>query len=112
MEITVTENDMFTRLGIMGHFFDQNDFETLKRNVEKQISESKNVVIDISRLTFLSSRGLGTFITLSRLCQEKNLDLVLYCPREEILDTIEVSGINLVVDVTDNEDYIVKKYNL
>ena len=106
MEINITRDKNYVRVSLMGHFFDQDDFEKLKKDVQELIIESKNIIIDISRITFLSSRGLGTFITLSRLCQEQDLNFILFCPREEILDTIQISGIDLVVSIADTEEKI------
>ena len=106
MEINIVEEKKYLRVKLVGHFSDQTDFDMLKNCVDKYLDSFSSIVIDISRVTFLSSRGLGIFITLSRICQEKKIDCILFCPREEILDTIQISGIDLVVDVTDNERYI------
>lgn len=95
---------------LVGHFYNLEDFDELKKEMDKYIENKNSIVLDISRITFLSSRGLGVFITIARKFQENNLTCVLFCPREEILDTIRISGVDMVVTVAETEEQIEKYF--
>lgn len=110
METKIIDNEKYTRIILVGHFYNLEDFDELKEEMDGHIKEHSNTVIDISRITFLSSRGLGVFITIARKFQENNLTSVLYCPREEILDTIKISGIDMVVNVAETEEQVEKYF--
>lgn len=110
MDTKIIDHENYTRMMLVGHFYNLEDFDELKNEMSKYIEAGCNTVIDISRITFLSSRGLGVFITIARKFQENNLICVLYCPREEILDTIRISGIDMVVSVAETEDQVEKYF--
>lgn len=106
MDTKTINHEKYTRIMLVGHFYNLEDFDELKTEMDKYIEDSRDTVIDISRITFLSSRGLGVFITIARKFQENNLKCILYCPREEILDTVRISGIDMVVNVAETEEQL------
>ncbi len=110
MDTKIIDHEKYTRILLVGHFYNLEDFDDLKNEMNKYIDAGSNTVIDISRITFLSSRGLGVFITIARKFQEHNLTCVLFCPREEILDTIRISGIDMVVNVAETDDQVEKYF--
>lgn len=110
MDTKIFDHEKYTRMMLVGHFYNLEDFDELKNEMDKFIDSGCHTVIDISRITFLSSRGLGVFITIARKFQEHNLTCVLFCPREEILDTIRISGIDMVVNVAETEAQLEKYF--
>jgi len=91
---------------IIGHFWNPEDFDNFKKLTSSAVLDKCNVVIDLSRVTFVNSRGLGIFVTVARNFFENGLKCVIYCPREELVNTMRIAGINLVVTVTENESAV------
>ena len=59
------------------------------------IDEGKTrLVVDLSRVTFMDSTGIGVLLDALRLaCRDGDGGLVLVCPNERLLRAFEVSGL-------------------
>ena len=53
----------------------------------------KDVVVDLSRVTFLDSTGIGVLLNALRQLASRDGRLVLVCPTERVLRPFEVTGL-------------------
>ena len=58
------------------------------------VTQNNAVSVDVADVTFIDSSGLAFLVQLHRLCAESGLDLELWDPSENILDLLEVLGMD------------------
>ena len=61
------------------------------------------VVIDLAGVEFMASMGLRSVVMCARSVQSKGGKVVLLAPRPEVLEVIQVSGIDELIPVFVNE---------
>lgn len=64
----------------------------LRDYIDTELKEGMPVALDLSCVTFMSSAGLRTLLTLHRRTQEMNVSLALVGISQEIGDTMKVTG--------------------
>jgi len=68
---------------------------TLGRRLLRLADEGKTgVVVDLSRVTFMDSFGIGVLLNTLRALSSRNVGLVLVCPNERVSRPFEVTGLN------------------
>ena len=95
----------------VGKMCDLTDYEELKDSIDKVKVEINTIVIDLSRITFITSQGLGLFISLSKMLQDSDKKLILFNPRPDIKKTIEIAGINLVIKTVYSDEELEQAIN-
>ena len=64
------------------------------------------MIINLSRLTFTSSYGLGVLLGISRKLNATGTELILYNPRDEIKAVLTLAGIDRRIKAAYNEEYL------
>jgi anti-sigma B factor antagonist len=76
-----------------------------KEEVLSLMGEGFNtIIIDLDELHFMDSRGLGTFIGLSRSLKEKGGSLKLVCSNQTILKIFQRTGLSDIFRLFGNRD--------
>jgi anti-sigma B factor antagonist len=65
---------------------------------------SSNIVLDLSKVTFLDSTGLGVLITALKRCRNAEGDLELVTAQPNVLKVLEITGLNDVFQVRPSLD--------
>lgn len=79
---------------------DAHNFETLEQFFEKHFEEGLfNFVVDISRLSYVSSAGAGVFIGAVGTCQDNDGNVVLVQPTQEVKEIFELLGVYQIFPV-------------
>ena len=55
-----------------------NDYQQLQNHFNNFKIESKNLIVDLARLTFCTSQGLGIFITISNTLKKSGKLIKIY----------------------------------
>jgi anti-sigma B factor antagonist len=67
---------------------------TLGRRLLKLVDEGKTrLIVDLSRVTFMDSTGIGVLLNALRRASGRDGGLVLVCPTERVLRPFEVTGL-------------------
>jgi anti-sigma B factor antagonist len=67
---------------------------TLGRRLLRLADEGKTgVVVDLSRVTFMDSFGIGVLLNALRCLSTRHVGLVLVCPTERVTKPFEVMGL-------------------
>ena len=84
---------------------DNNKSTALRQQVEDSIKEGNNIiVIDLKRITFMDSSGLGTLIIIRRIVNEKNGKLFLMSLNEQVkILLFELTNTAQYFDIVDDE---------
>lgn len=67
----------------------------LEREVDRVLAEpgAKELVLDLSSISFLDSAGLRTMVLVEQAAGERSVELIVIPPPEEMLDLLRVTGL-------------------
>lgn len=100
------------------------DFETLSIYGEIDASSSvdldqaiaacskdgaKNIIIDLSELTYISSAGLGVFMSYVEEFREKNIRMILFGLTSRVAHTFNLLGLADLLEIVATHDEALKK---
>lgn len=73
----------------------------LERAVREQLDRGEvQVVVDLSRTSFIDSSGIGAFVKLSKTVAARGGHLRLTSPTPQVARVFEISGVHQVVDIS------------
>lgn len=90
--VAVSHEDGQTLVLVYGDL-DNKSFEEFDEAVTAQIPDGGKVIVDLSELTFLDSRGLGTLVALWRRLERTGGSLVLSGARYQTARVLWVTGL-------------------
>lgn len=67
------------------------------------ITRYRRVLVDCTRLDYISSAGLGVFISNLQRFQEANTTLVLYGMQEKVYNVFEILGLDALMTIVTTE---------
>jgi anti-sigma B factor antagonist len=70
-----------------------------ERLIEMVNSGEKHVVVDLGRVEFLDSTGLGVLVGAHRRLRAREGSLNLVCPHERLLKVFRITGLDNVFDI-------------
>lgn len=70
-----------------------------ERLIEIVNSGQKRVVVDLSKVDFLDSTGLGVLVGAHRRLRARDGSLELVCPHERLLKAFRITGLDNVFDI-------------
>lgn len=77
---------------------------SFKESVENAIDDgNKQIILDLSELSYIDSTGIGVLIELRKEGAEKNSTIVLKKPRKNIMKLFTLTGINQIFTITEGE---------
>jgi anti-sigma B factor antagonist len=78
---------------------DRSAFESAAEEV--LATAPRTVVVDMSRLDFMDSAGLGFLLVLLKMAEEKDATVSLSGPRGEVKEQLELARFNLLFPLVD-----------
>lgn len=75
-----------------------------ERLIELVAGGAHHVVVDLSRVEFLDSTGLGVLAGAHRRLRAAEGSLTLVCPHERLLKIFRITGLDSVFDIFDTVD--------
>ncbi len=104
MEIQEIRRDRTVRLVLVGKLWLPEEItdliETIKRIADTGISV---LIVDLSRLSFMCSLGLGVLVRMFAQLRDRNILLVFLDPKEGIREMLELANITSVIRVISSE---------
>lgn len=70
-----------------------------ERLIEMVNSGEKHVVVDLGRVEFLDSTGLGVLVGAHRRLRARDGSLNLVCPHDRLLKVFRITGLDNVFDI-------------
>ena len=77
-----------------------NEFSTQVYAVIEQCTENSRVILDLEQLTYLNSKSIGFIADFFFFLQSKNSKLVLAKAQANVVDILNVVGIDQIVPMT------------
>jgi len=109
MEVTIETKDDILIITLEGSI-DSKTAPDVQQKVLESSAESKNVILDLSKVDFVSSAGLRVLLMLYRQIKAKNGKVVLVGVSEEITDVMSMTGFINFFEIEDTVDNAIKKY--
>lgn len=112
MEISCTKASKAGIVTIIGQLWQKEDLDTFEDAIDKFIEENiVNIVINMDRLSFINSAGLGLFVRTHKKLTDAKGRVILYSPHSSVLEVLEISGLNSFMVVAKSKDELDKILN-
>jgi anti-sigma B factor antagonist len=90
---------------------DASNSAEFKRDIAPVLEANAKVALDLSRLRFIDSSGLGSFLSCLRKVNAKGGDLKLFQVARQVRTIIELVRLNRMMDILDTRDAAVRAFN-
>lgn len=92
-------------------FLDANTAPILENAIDEQINnQCYNIIVDFSDLDYISSAGLGVFMSQIETIRDNNGDLKLCKMKSKVFSVFELLGFPMLFEICDSIEECVKKF--
>ena len=105
---TLKENDI-CKILVIGEVDASSSIE-LDNALKAAFENEKKIIVDLSGLNYISSAGLGVFVSHLEDIQS-GIDLVLFGLNESVLQVFELLGLPQLLTIVDTEEDALNKLN-
>jgi anti-sigma B factor antagonist len=99
MDISTLHEDSACIIVINGEL-DASSSILLDKAIGRAVSQNEtNILIDCKNLNYISSAGLGVFMSYLQDFQDKNISLVLYGLNEKVRNVFEILGLDQLLTI-------------
>ncbi len=107
---TEKESDIL-RIDVNGEI-DASSSIHLDNAIEKAFSEGENkILINLEKLDYISSAGLGVFISRLEEMKEKNIGMVLYGLNQGVFEVFEILGLEKLLRIEKDKETAINAIN-
>lgn len=103
MEITLDKEILFTEIIIHGDV-DASSAINLDESLEECLSEDVNGLINCKSLEYISSAGLGVFMSYFSDFEEKGNKLILFGMTEAVHKVFDIIGLTSLLSIVNNKE--------
>ena len=90
---------------MIGQFWKQDEFNLFKRQIKELCNTGvKQISVDLFRLSFINSQGLGLLVTTFSELKKKDCELILSRPKGCVKEMIELSGFDMFMKVVESDE--------
>ena len=83
----------------------------LEQEIEKILNTNNKLVFNLSNLDYISSAGLGVFMSFIQDIRENNGDIKFAELNERVKNVMALLGFNHIYDITNTEQEAIEKYS-
>ena len=106
---TQTEGDIMT-VRIVGEV-DASSSLNLDNAINKVLDEGhQKIIVDGSEMHYISSAGLGVFMSYIQEFKSKDIKMVLCGLNEKVLNVFKLLGLDQLIDIVGSQDEAIKKF--
>jgi anti-anti-sigma factor len=110
METNVIELKRLDLFEIEGRV-DSNTASTLHEVLNERIDQgTSNILVDLSKVSYMSSAGLRELVTALKRVRKNGGDLRLCVPSERVSEVIELAGLNSLFEIFDDRTMAVGSF--
>ena len=104
MQIKTTNEEQFHIIEIYGDV-DASSSITLDTAIEEAINnDKKQILVDCSNLNYISSAGLGVFMSHIEEFKEKDICFILFGLSSKVKNVFEILGLDQLLQIVDSKD--------
>ena len=99
-----------TFIGIRG-YLDAHTFEEMEKTINELFEGGVyRLIIDLSRLDYISSAGAGVFIGAIGTAQENDGNIVLVNPTQNVKEVFDLLGLTQIFPFADSKEHALKAF--
>jgi anti-sigma B factor antagonist len=95
------DNDIYT-IYVIGEV-DASSSIYLDESISEATSKHKKIIVNCEQLDYISSAGLGVFMSYINDMEEKEIKLVIYGLSEKVKHVFQILGLDQLLKITNNE---------
>jgi anti-sigma B factor antagonist len=99
----IIENELYT-LRLIGDVDASNSVELDEAIQEFVLLNKSKLLIDGSLLEYISSAGLGVFMSYLEEFSDKNISMVIYGLSEKVHQVFKILGLDLLITIKNNKE--------
>jgi len=96
------ENDIFT-IYVIGEV-DASSSIHLDESISEATNKYNKIMVNCEKLEYISSAGLGVFMSYINDLDEKGISLVIYGLSEKVKHVFQILGLDQLLKITENEE--------
>ena len=106
MEMNISQPDeKSATIQMIGQFWKQDELNHFKKQIKELCDTGvKQITVDLFRLSFISSQGLGLLVTTFSELKKKDCELILSRPKGCVKEMIELSGFDMFMKVVQPDE--------
>ncbi|MGB3464684.1 MAG: STAS domain-containing protein [Cyclobacteriaceae bacterium] len=102
IEIKHTVEDYLQLIRVIGEV-DASSSIHLDNVMRDAISKSTNIIVDLTELEYISSAGLGVFMSYLQELEANQQKFIIYGLNEKVLEVFQILGLDQLLVIEDNE---------
>lgn len=101
MEMNISQpTEQQGTIQMIGQFWTSEEFNLFHEHVRVLLDKGvSRIVVDLSRVSFMSSQGLGLLVTVFSEAKSKNGEVILFKPQGCVKEVLEISGLHLPMKI-------------
>lgn len=76
----------------------------LETALKDAMANSKQILVDTSELEYISSAGLGVFMSLLQDLESDEIQMVLYNMKPKVVEVFEILGLDQLINIKSNRE--------
>ena len=76
----------------------------LDQSINEATKKSKKILVDLRKLEYISSAGLGVFMSYINDLKDKQIKMVLFGLSEKVRHVFQILGLDQLLNITDSEN--------
>lgn len=96
------ENDIYY-INVSGEI-DASSSIYLDKSISEAIQNHQKILINCEQLEYISSAGLGVFMSYINELEEKDINLVIYGLSEKVHHVFQILGLDQILKITQTEE--------
>ena len=111
IRITTTKENNYMLMTVEGEA-DASSSINLDKRMRELIDEGNQVILtDCTQLNYISSAGLGVFMSYIEEFQEKNITFIIYGLSEKVWNVFQILGLDQLLTLKKNKDEALEMIN-
>lgn len=106
---TIAEND-YHLLQVTGEIDASSSIE-LDAALKEASEIASKILIDLEHLEYISSAGLGVFISYLEELKKKNIQLVIFALSEKVREVFEILGLQHLMNIKSTKEEAISTFN-
>jgi anti-sigma B factor antagonist len=104
MEISIFNEDKLCIITVDGDLDASSSILLDQAIADAVAGKENNIVIDCSRLSYISSAGLGVFMSYLQEFQDKHISLILFGLNEKVLNVFKILGLDQLLTIVESKE--------
>ncbi len=110
IEVKETQLDGVFKLSVSGEV-DASSSIHLDNALSKALEAHQRIIVDLSGLEYISSAGLGVFISYLEEIRNNDIQLVLFGLKEKVVQVFQILGIHDLLTIEEDEEKALRTLN-